>query len=55
MGTRPEGALLTGDRAPERITTPLVTPGAFDFLGVKPVWGGPSARAIGGPTEIQKM
>ncbi len=43
MGTRPEGALLTGDRAPETILTPLVTPGAFDFLGVKPVLG----RTIG--------
>jgi putative ABC transport system permease protein len=43
MGTRPEGALLTGDRVPETITTPLVTPGAFDFLGVKPVLG----RTIG--------
>src|SRR5882724_2514722 len=43
MGTRPEGALLTGDRTPETITTPLVTPGAFDFLGVKPVLG----RTIG--------
>ncbi|MGD0136730.1 MAG: ABC transporter permease, partial [Bryobacteraceae bacterium] len=43
MGTRPEQALLTGDRAPETITTPLVTPGAFDFLGVKPVLG----RTIG--------
>jgi predicted permease len=43
MATRPEGALLTGDRAPETITTPLVTPGAFDFLGVKPVLG----RTIG--------
>jgi predicted permease len=43
MGTRPEGALLTGDRSPETITTPLVTPGAFDFLGVKPVLG----RTIG--------
>jgi putative ABC transport system permease protein len=43
MGTRPEGALLTGDRAPETITTPLVTPGAFDFLGVKPALG----RTIG--------
>ena len=43
MGTRPEEALLTGDRAPETIRTPLVTPGAFDFLGVKPVLG----RTIG--------
>jgi putative ABC transport system permease protein len=43
MGTRPEAALLMGDRAPETITTPLVTPGAFDFLGVKPVLG----RTIG--------
>ena len=43
MGTRPEQALLTGDRAPETIRTPLVTPGAFDFLGVKPVLG----RTIG--------
>jgi putative ABC transport system permease protein len=43
MGTRPENALLTGDRTPEMIMTPLVTPGAFDFLGVKPVLG----RTIG--------
>lgn len=43
MGTRPEGALLTGDRAPETMLTPLVTPGTFDFLGVKPVLG----RTIG--------
>jgi len=43
MATRPEQALLTGDRAPETITTPLVTPGAFDFLDVKPVLG----RTIG--------
>jgi putative ABC transport system permease protein len=43
MATRPDDALLTGDRAPETIRTPLVTPGAFDFLGVKPVLG----RTIG--------
>ena len=43
MGTRPEEALLTGDRTPETIRIPLVTPKAFDFLGVRPVLG----RTIG--------
>jgi predicted permease len=43
MGTRPEDALLTGDRAPETIRIPQVTPKAFDFLGVRPVIG----RTIG--------
>jgi predicted permease len=43
MGTRPEEALLTGDRTPETIRIPLVTPKAFDFLGVRPVMG----RTIG--------
>lgn len=43
MGTRPEQSLLTGERTPETIQTPLVTPRAFDFLGVSPVLG----RTIG--------
>ncbi|HEY1497844.1 MAG TPA: ABC transporter permease [Candidatus Solibacter sp.] len=39
MATSPEGRLLTGGAAPENFTSVLVTAGAFDFLGVKPILG----------------
>ena len=39
MGTTPGGSLLTGEFAPENITTPRVTSNAFHFIGVSPVLG----------------
>ncbi len=39
MGTSPGSALLTGEFAAENLTTPRLTPNAFQFLGVTPVVG----------------
>ncbi len=39
MGTSPGSALLTGEFAAENLTTPRLTPNAFQFLGVAPVVG----------------
>ncbi len=39
MATTLEPALLSGDRSPESFYSVLVTGGAFNFLGVKPVIG----------------
>jgi putative ABC transport system permease protein len=39
MATGYENELLTGDHAPENFTGVLVTPNAFQFLGVAPVLG----------------
>ncbi len=39
MATSPENKLLTGSRAPENFTGVLVTPNAFQFLGVQPLLG----------------
>ncbi len=39
MGTSPGRMLLTGEYAPEEVTVPRLTAGAFQFLGVAPILG----------------
>lgn len=39
MGTTPGMSLLTGEFAPQNITTPKLTPTSFHFIGVSPVLG----------------
>jgi hypothetical protein len=39
MATSPDGALLTGEFAPQNLTAPRLTSNAFQFLGVPPVLG----------------
>jgi putative ABC transport system permease protein len=54
MGTSPWVSLLTGDLAAQNITTPRLTPTAFQFLGVAPVLGrtfGPGDVSSSGEPE----
>ncbi|MBC7925047.1 MAG: ABC transporter permease [Bryobacteraceae bacterium] len=39
MGTQYDSASLAGDRSPENLTAPRLTPAAFDFLGVPALAG----------------
>jgi putative ABC transport system permease protein len=54
MATSPGNALLTGEFAPESLTTPRLSANGFQFLGVAPVVGrtfGPGDFSAGGEPE----
>jgi putative ABC transport system permease protein len=55
MGTSPGRSLLTGEFAAQNVTTPRLTPTAFQFLGVAPVLGrtfGPGDFSPSGQPEF---